>query len=105
MGMSEEQDIRSHNPGIINGQLVAAFNTPTVPVREKDGRPFQSNVLFDGNASSPAVTVAGDKAEGQLGIVFGYFLGVIHHVAQVDDLMRLMEVNGGVHAGQRAMGI
>ena len=58
-----------------------------------------------GAATPPAVAVAWNHAEGQLGVVFRHLLGVVHDVAQVDDLLRPVEVDGGVHTGQRAVRI
>ena len=61
--------------------------------------------FFDGYGSKPAVAVAGDQAEGNFGVVFRHRFGIIHHIAQVDDLLRLVAVDSGVHAGQGAVGI
>ena len=76
-----------------------------MPVGEEDGFSRQIDLFFDGDSDAPAIAVARNQAEGQRGVVPGHLLGVVHHVSQVDHLLGLVEVDGGIHPGQGAVGV
>ena len=69
-------------------------------VGQENGRTLQGNLLLERNGDHPAVTVAGYHAEGEFGVVLGHLLGVAYHIAQVDNLLGPVEIDGGIHAGQ-----
>ena len=37
--------------------------------------------------------------------MLSHLFGVVHHIAQVNDLLGLMELQSGVHSGQESVGI
>ena len=104
MGVAEEQKVRMDRPGVGDGPVIALLDPPLMSVGQQDGGPAQNDLLL-GDGGSPAVTVAGHTADGQLGVGAGDLLRVIHNVPQVNDLVRAVEVDGPVHPGQGAMGV
>lgn len=103
--MAEQEDVRIYSPGIGNGRIISAFNPPAVSVRQEDRFARQGYLLLDRRWDHPSVAVSGNYAEGELGVVLSHLLGVVHHIAQVDDLLGLMELQSGVHSGQESVGI
>lgn len=101
--MSKKKNVRANGPGISNSSVIAAFNTPSVTVGEKDGFPSQRNLLFDRSGQDKAIAVSGDKAERKLRIMSRNLLGIAHKIAKMNYLLGLVAVNGGVHAGQGTM--
>jgi hypothetical protein len=66
--------------------------------------PVDGNILGIGRSTVP-VTVAGDLAEGDLGILHMDESSVVVIVAQVDDGIRLDRIDAPVHKGSSAVGI
>ena len=104
VGVAEEENVHAGLPGLRNGQVIAPLHPPQVAVGQQDVLPLEGDPL-DGGGGGPAVAVAGDHADGERLEAPGQLLRVAHQVAQMDDLVGLLLLDGLDHAGEEAVGV
>ena len=104
MGVSKEEDLCVGFFGLADGGAVALLHPPQVAVGEQHPTALQRHQT-DGRVSSPAITVAGNFDHGQLGIGVADLLGIVLMVAQVDDQVGIVGVDGVHHAATGAVGV
>lgn len=75
--VSKEEDISLCGPCVCNGGCVTELDAPKMAVGEEKGLSSQGDLFF-GWQGGPAVTIAGDHADGKLRIEVGYFFCVLH---------------------------
>lgn len=104
MGVTKEENVCVSLFGLTDGGTVALLHPPQVAVGEQYSTALQGYQTDEG-IGGPSIAVAGDLDHGQLRIGVADLLGVILEVAQVDDQVGIMGVDGIHHAAPGAVGV
>ena len=90
--------------GVGNCVAISTFYTPQVAVGEKKLFAGQSDLPFQ-RLGGPAVTVAGHTTDREPRIDIRQRFSVLDQIAQMNDLVRVVAVNGHVHPGHGPVGV
>ena len=104
VGVTKEEQVAPGLMSLGDGALQTALDAPKVAVAEQHLLARQGDIL-GGGIIAPSVAVAPYDTEGDLGEGVRHVLGVLNQIAQMDDLVGGVELDGVIHPGPGAVGV